>query len=438
MRDKSLKTPLLLALGAAIVLVGGFVFFQQPRESGKETQRSPAGPSSPLASNEARTASVSETGASRETPVVPPDDAARSVETPPNPLLVRLSALSSDPVERQTQLEKLLAEIPSSDLERTLNLLWDQSVSGPAREFTGRLVRRWAAETPALAASWITHQPPGPLQQELALAIATIWANEKAAEATDWVRNWPESQKEAGITAVAYEIARTSPTNALWLASELSAGDARDELIRHAVGEWASADANLPIAWAAKMENSPLRTEVLATATLALSESDPEAAARLAIQALPEGRKKDITVVGIVQRWTQKEPEKAADWVKSFPPGQLRDSAAENVVNLWSDQALDKPAEWLDTLEGPTRDAAVSTYVGKLAAVSPPTAAVWAESIADPALRLRELERLGERWLAVDGPTAKAWLQKAPLSEEVKARMLAQSGGQPTQRLRTD
>src|SRR6185369_11996336 len=107
--------------------------------------------------------------------------------------------------------------------------------------------------------------------------------------------------------------------------------------------EWAGQDPDAPVTWAEKMESSTLREQVFANTAISLSETDPAAAATLALQKLPPGGRQDDTVVSIVQRWAQTEPAQAADWVVQFPEGRLRDAAVENLVQIWSEKSPEKP-----------------------------------------------------------------------------------------------
>jgi hypothetical protein len=38
------------------------------------------------------------------------------------------------------------------------------------------------------------------------------------------------------------------------------------------------------------------------------------------------------TIVSIVQRWSQRSPGEAAEWVDQFPEGALRDAAIESLA----------------------------------------------------------------------------------------------------------
>jgi hypothetical protein len=271
----------------------------------------------------------------------------------------------------------------------------------------------------------VAHKPEGPFQREASRSVAIGWANQNLSEAANWVRGWPEDQKETGLLAVAYEAVRTSPKDALWLASELKPTASRDSLITHAVREWAAQDPEAPLAWAEKMESSSLKDQVYASAALSLSETDPTAAANLAVEKVQPGGRQDDTVVSIVQRWAQSDPEHAADWVAKFPEGRMGNAAIENLVQIWAEKAPDKAREWLTGLaEGPLRDAGVAAYAHKLAVGQPQTALNWAAKITDADLRSREIESLAQMWLRSDHNAASKWVQNASVSEEIKSRLL--------------
>lgn len=414
--DRSVFKPVLICGG--LMLAAGLVYFvSRPKPSASN-----GGGDGIVTSSPATNGSISALAATNSAiATTPPLDRGGA----PLSLLDRLAKLSKDPIERQKELDLLLAQIPDAELERSLESIWDASETGAAHDLSIQLLRRWGAAMPGVASSWLAHKQAGVLRDEASLALATTWANGKTDEAAAWVRTWPEEKREAGLLAVAYEAVRKSPTNALWLAMELPATELRDQLIEHAVREWASRDSESPLTWAAQMGATPLRDQVIAGLSLAISETDPAKAAALAIETLPEGRKQEDVVVGIVQRWVQKEPEQAAEWVAQFPAGRLRETAVENLVNLWADKAIEGPAEWLGQLEGETHDSAAAAYAGKLAASSPSTAAQWVESIENQDLRDREMERLAERWLAMDAKAARVWIEKAALAQETKDRLLA-------------
>src|SRR5208283_3713767 len=111
-------------------------------------------------------------------------------------------------------------------------------------------LREWAAKDVRAAADWVSRLPPGLARQDALTTVAVVWANQDIAEAASWVRALPEPGEQAGgLETIAYEAARTQSLTALNLALELPAGDSRDELITHAVAQWAATDPAAAAQW---------------------------------------------------------------------------------------------------------------------------------------------------------------------------------------------
>jgi hypothetical protein len=67
--------------------------------------------------------------------------------------------------------------------------------------------------------------------------------------------------------------------------------------------------------------------ESLPTEIISLSDTDPTAAARLAIEQLDQNQQQSNILLGIVQRWAAQDYDSAASWVAQFPEGELRQRA---------------------------------------------------------------------------------------------------------------
>jgi hypothetical protein len=340
---------------------------------------------------------------------------------------VQFAALKKqqDAAERQTEFEAMVESIGTADIPHVVSQLWqDQTEIG--KNLREQLLRKWAEQAPAAAARWTQKQSKGVSREESVRIVATAWAEENFEAALRWVREFEGNEEAAGLAAIAYEVARTAPLEAMHLALELPPDQRRDDLLSHVSGLWASSDPTVAIDWARQVAPGALRDEVLASMATAWSETDPMGAANLVLEAIPAGKKQEDTVVSVVQRWAQSEPEAAAQWVIQFPEGALRDTALENVVRLWVEQDEEKTSDWLGGLSaGPIKDAALSAFISSIGQTKPEAAAQWAEHIQDPAIRQRELELLSASWLENDFTTAQAWLQSSPsLSPEAKSRLL--------------
>lgn len=320
-------------------------------------------------------------------------------------------------------MEEFIATMSVAELESALTRLWDQAGNG---DLPNLLLRRWAEETPQAASVWLMKQVPGDLRRAGAIALATVWANHNAADAAAWARQLPPDEMEPSVMAIGYELARTSPKDALWLAAALPPNPSRNGLIDHAVGQWAALEPEAPSSWAEQIPASPLRDQVFASLATSMSETDPTGAADMALEKLPPGTLQNDAIVRVVQRWAQQTPADAAEWVRQFPEGVLQTSATENLLQVWAAHDSEAAGTWVGALEpGPMRDIALSAYASHLMASDPAAAIDWAQKISDGPRRQVELERLGERWIASDRSSARSWVRSAGLPDASKTRLLA-------------
>ena len=251
----------------------------------------------------------------------------------------------ADDGRREEKWAILAGQIPPGDIPATLDEL--QGLGGGESEFFQRLVRRWAEADGRAAAAWAGQLPAGAVREGALSSVAIEWGNVDLHSAVAWARQLPDtSERQTLLLAVSSEAVRAEPVEALRVAVELPADTQRDEVIRRAAMEWASRDAAGAVDWAEKIPDASLRSQVLAAATTAWADSAPESAATLAVESLPSGRLLDDTVVSLVQRWAQQQPEMAAAWVERFPEGELREAAVENLLVQWSQTDAEGADRW--------------------------------------------------------------------------------------------
>jgi hypothetical protein len=256
--------------------------------------------------------------------------------------------ISRDWLQQNEALETLARRVPLSGMAAALELLSRAGSTSLEEDLKLRLIRRWAGADPRAAADYLTAAPVDRLHQEAVNDVAIAWANVNVAEATDWAQGLPEGeQRDGALLNVAYEAARADAVAALHLAMELPMGEGRDDLITHAAGQWAATTPEAALEWARQIVAPELRARVLSAIATVWSETDPVAAGALAVKELSAGKQQDDAIVGVVQRWVQREPEAAAAWVVDFPDGSLRDTALEELVKLWSDQDTAAAAAWI-------------------------------------------------------------------------------------------
>jgi hypothetical protein len=280
----------------------------------------------------------------------PPDEGIEAG----NPLADKLAELiqglqaEDDPMKREQLIANLLAGLKTGDIAAALAYMKDAQPAELAADLSRRLVRHWAESSPREVAAWINGLPDGDQRQAALDGLAIVWANSQMVEAINWGQSLAkEGERNRALTDVANEAVRTDPMTALQLAVGLPADVQRDDLIRRATMEWTSGDATNAVAWAEQIPDATLRVTVLAGEAVAWAKQDPESAAMLAVRELPAGRLQEDTVVSIVQRWAELQPEAAAAWVAQFPEGAMRAATIENLVTLWSRTDAAAAQQWL-------------------------------------------------------------------------------------------
>lgn len=240
----------------------------------------------------------------------------------------------ADAQKREEMLAALVDQIASADIQSTLNELQSLTPDGLIDDFSLRLVRRWA-KNDGPAAAWVEQLPEGPMREDALSGVAIEWANTGLNDATAWAAQLSNpAEHDSALLAVANEAIRSEPVAALDIAVELPQNAQRDELIRHAAMEWGAQDGESAGNWAQQITDVSLRDQVLSAIATAWSETDPFSAATLAVQDISEGRSQSDAVIGIVQRWAQRQPAEAAAWVKQFPAGALKQTAIEDLASL--------------------------------------------------------------------------------------------------------
>jgi hypothetical protein len=280
---------------------------------------------------------------------------------------VTILVADTDTIRRDERLQVLVDSIALKEIPTALEFLQRQEYSETLRDLQVLLVRKGASIDPQTAAAWAEQMPAGATRSAAIAGVGVVWANENLVEAARWASKLAEGEdRENGLGHVAFEAARTEPIFALELTADLAPTDARDELVRHAARQWAAQEPVDAAAWASEITNPALREQILSDIAAAWGDTDPVSAAALALKSLHQGRSQEDAMVGIVQHWVQKEPERAAAWVLEFPEGMLQQTALENVVKLWADKDARETEKWIENLPaGSQRDIARSVLAAR-------------------------------------------------------------------------
>ena len=342
----------------------------------------------------------------------------------------RLAELQSKHEDEQIQdlIEALASEVQVGDIAAVLKFLDEQPRSELIDVFRGHLLRRWAQFDPrsAAEAALVFDSSSGSRTVE---GVLGVWSGQQLDQAIAWMRQLPEGHERwNALLTVASEAARTRPIDAIEIACELPESQERTDLLRHASAQWASSAPGDALKWTSEIQDDALRETLLASTITAIANSDPVGAATFAVKSMSPGRLKNDTLVSVVQRWAQRDPEGAAAWIAQMSGGDLRTASLENLISLWMDRDRNTAGMWINSLPtGAESDPAKRTYAEKLAPIVPASAIEWALSIGDLDLRQQELENIAEVWITNDRLAAANWIRQSPLSDAAKKRLMSPS-----------
>jgi len=357
----------------------------------------------------------------------------------PTPFAQRAAALQA--------LIRQLAELPQSAMRNDQIVAWVKSLSAEqrretldfltrlkdepvAKQMAEALVAAWAENNPVGLADWLATSPSYMELEQHAGMLARSWAVKDLTATLKWAQGMkPGSERTSVIMTVAYEAVRDDPVQGLNLAAQLPVSQSRDELLVQGARQWAVHAPEAAAQWAAQIDPGETRDRLISAICTAWSENDPEKAASLVLRELPAGKLQEDAAISILQRWTQKEPDKAMNWALDFPAGDLRETALRNATQLWAELDPAAVGDWLNRERTfPDRDVVLSAYASQIALADPQVASRWVDKIENATLREARLEALAEVWMAMDSKGAKVWLEHATVTETFKKRLLGNAG----------
>ena len=252
-------------------------------------------------------------------------------------LAAELEAIQAEPddARREKAWANLEARLAAAGLPSAVARCFHPGASEPELELGRRLLRHWVAEDADSAAGWALGRPAGPSRQQAIDTVATLWAGSDLSAAIGWAGRLsiPE-ERQSALLGIAYEAARTEPVSALALALELPETRLRDDLLAHAAAQCATLAPAAAVEVAREFPDALLRDRLLGAIATSWAETDPTAAAGLAMESIGTPRLRDDAVIGILQRWAQKDHAAASRWVDGFPAGPLRDTAVDTLRQL--------------------------------------------------------------------------------------------------------
>jgi RNA polymerase sigma factor (sigma-70 family) len=252
----------------------------------------------------------------------------------------------------------------------------------------------WAGHDPESALAWFQKSrgsaPPPMRESLLATIFRGLGTRDLAAAAAQlgWVRT--ENERGQALRGL-LEAVRTDEQRGILLqsAEALADEEARRQVRRAVVEQWAQQDAAAAAAFVERAEPAHERTRLMDSLGLAWLQTDPARAADWWIAHAPDPQ----TLIKIMNVWAHNDPNAAGEWLGKQPAG-------------------------------PGSDSARMTFARQVSDLDPESALRWAETISEPAQRESTIDHVFSDWRTRDAVAARSFLQKSNWPEERVARLV--------------
>ena len=279
-----------------------------------------------------------ETGTRTAVPV-----SARATDAAGDSASLPLEALRSlsRPGAAATPLEKLalLAQFGEQDPETALTYV---DTLPPAERAAGSatVMSAWAARDPEAAAAYLENEAGGfglggKEAGPAAAAIALEWAPRDPASAILWAAALPDELRSAALTAATGTATEADIFKAREVLASLPDSSLRAEASAPLASQWAATDPQSAAAWAGTLSSAAERSAAVSGVASAWMLRDPAAASQW-VNSLPAGDAKDAAIVALTNSPAiRNDAGSAAAWAGTIGNTALRDRALASALQRW-------------------------------------------------------------------------------------------------------
>ena len=288
--------------------------------------------------------------------------------------------------------------------------------------------------------------------------LMSRWAEIDPVAAFDSAMRWKlESKRMVGVTAVAYEWARSGhAVEGRNYVESLEQIRVKGPAVRGLVSGWAKSDdlAGLTdfVLGNSKIGAREKLTELLVNSILStqgiegvmswvdsvpidapghykrtaykkalrqIANRDPRAAAAwYESQKDTDYARRSPSVIG--GEWAEHDPEEALAWILSQPEGRERRVALQRWTARWASYDRAGLEEWMENADFTRKEIAEipSHYITSLLPGLPQMAAPWVEKIPDEALRMEAAKKVARMWIRFDPKATEEFLARHGVSED--------------------
>lgn len=245
-----------------------------------------------------------------------------------------------------------------------------------------------------------------------------------------WIQAMPEgAARDAAGASLAKAMLGWNPDDALAMLPSVRDANVQTQ-ITSAVAAWrATTNPQAGLAFAESLKDEAARTLALRSVVSTWAETDPAGAAGFIATRWDQ---LEGELFSVVSKWSEHDPQGAAAFALGQKVSGVTAGVAEkfdyglrSAMGNWVKGDAYGASAWVLAMEpGLSRDIATDALAGAAMRVEPEGAIGWALTVSDPELRAKTLRDCVNTWSYSDPSRASAWVQSAPIDDELRKKLL--------------
>jgi len=180
-------------------------------------------------------------------------------------------------------------------------------------------IAKWAEIDTAAAASWASQLADRQLSSVCKAAIVAEWADYNAAAAYAWAEANLEGEYFSNSRRLILgNWASAYPLEALKWTQNLTSNDSQITALEIILEKWALSDFIACQSWVKQQQSGPKKNVGLSKLANVLADSDPKAAAELAL-TISDLTLQKMCLVQVLETWKLSSREKSENWIQQHP-----------------------------------------------------------------------------------------------------------------------
>ncbi len=335
-----------------------------------------------------------------------------------------------DPLARSVGFGALLERAEPDALENLRAALAAAPLDAGDPEYVS-FAMWWAGFDPEAALDWASHGDWQADSWPVLTALFRVWAQNEPERAFAQIWKVEERSRNPAIRgAIAgwQDSGKPGLVEAIQAIPDLVIKQRLSETLAHRLVVMRGASG--ATAWLEEIENPGFR-DILAKRVASAAADQGEGAA-IAAWATPFVTSGEDRPSGfprrIGTRWVLRDPEAAWAWLASLPAGEDRDDGVMETFRDWMSLEPIAATLWIEKAEvEPWLEPAFGVYARRIAQQRPKDALDLVAQFKDPKERNRLTVLIAESWSLRDLEAARAWLDQADVTDDVRQRALARA-----------